>query len=127
MSLTWSKFNSHRHSSVAQGELAEIFGDWILLWLLATCNVVAGNFLKRLQHESSDPHANIRGHDVHQAKARQNLESVNVQLEKPKTFSIKNSKPTSGFVLTREFMKMKYICMKVKIICSNGFTPRKIS
>lgn len=28
--------------------------------------------------------------------------------------------------LTRAFMKMKYICMKVKIICNNGFTPRKI-
>lgn len=30
-------------------------------------------------------------------------------------------------VLTLAFMKMKYICMNVKIICSRGLTPRRIS
>uniref|UniRef100_A0A182ULQ8 Uncharacterized protein n=1 Tax=Anopheles merus TaxID=30066 RepID=A0A182ULQ8_ANOME len=29
-------------------------------------------------------------------------------------------------MLTRAFMKIKYICMKVKIICSSGLTPRSI-
>jgi hypothetical protein len=28
--------------------------------------------------------------------------------------------------LTREFIKMKYICMNVKIICSTGLMPLKI-
>jgi hypothetical protein len=28
--------------------------------------------------------------------------------------------------LTREFMKMKYICMNVKIICRTGLMPLKI-
>lgn len=43
--------------------------------------MVVRDLLESLQDEGADPHADIRGHDVHQSEARENFEAVDVELK----------------------------------------------
>lgn len=106
--------------------------------------VILSDLLETLQNQRAYPYAEVRRDYVHQAEARDDFEAMDIQLRKQSreregqcVTACSRLSSTTGFislylsfiafrVRTREFMKMKYICMKVKIICNTGFTPCSI-
>lgn len=79
--LTWSQFSSHRHSSVNQSVLTQVFSNLVVFWVITTSEIVTSDFLQRLQHQSADPNADVRGNHVHQSESSQNFEAMDVQLK----------------------------------------------
>lgn len=53
---------------------------------------------------------------MHQTETSDHFEAMNVELRKNGRSMLEKVEEESFFYPTLEFMKMKYICMKVKII-----------
>lgn len=61
--------------------ILEVFRHLTLLSFIASTDIVNSDFLQRLQHECSDPNANVGRDNMHETETSEYLEAVNVQLE----------------------------------------------
>lgn len=104
--------------------------------------MILSDLLETLQNQRAYPYAEIRRDHVHETETSDDFEAMNVQLRR----EIEYRNGTVCFfyffflfisihlfffyfglqIHTREFMKIKYICIKVKIICNTGLTPCNI-
>lgn len=71
-------------AGVAQGMLPDRMGNGGGTRLGVVLLVVNSDLQQGFLDQGADPHANVGGHHVHQTKAGNHLESVDVQLEKEK-------------------------------------------
>lgn len=98
--------------------------------------MILSDLLETLQNQRAYPYAEIRRDHVHETETSDDFEAMNVQLRRGIScsfnfFFLLISIHVFFFyfklqIRTREFMKIKYICIKVKIICNTGLTPCNI-
>lgn len=96
--------------------------------------MIHGDFLETLDYQSANPNAKVGGHNVHESESSDDFETMNIQLQKLNiarlafctAVCVYEESSIQTIPPTLEFIKMKYICIKVNTICKIGLIPCSI-